>query len=432
MPRLASFTSQALAGIGITRASVEVALLNTLADPNAYGTSAGDQFGVSVAISGNYAIVGAWREDDAGGSNSGKAYIFNVTTGASVQTLDNPNAYDTSVDDYFGHSVAISGNYAIVGASQEDDAVGAYSGKAYIFSTSNSWANTTLEHTLDNPDPDGASAYDRFGSSVAISGNYAIVGAYGEDDAGGTNSGTAYIFNVATGALVQTLANPNAYGTSGFDSFGESVAISGNYAIVGAQYEDEAGVNASGKAYIFNVTTGALVQTLDNPNAYNTGVSDLFGVSVAISGNYAIVSASEEDDAGGSQSGKAYIFSTSNSWANTTLEHTLDNPTAYGTSGNDLFGRSRKSVGISGDYAIVGAYSEDDAGGSDSGKAYIFSVVNGSLVATLDNPNAYGTSSLDQFGESVSISGNYAIVGARLEDDAGGASSGKAYVFELS
>ena len=63
-------------------------------------------------------------EDDAGGTSSGKAYIFNVTSGALVHTLDNPNAYSTSASDYFGYSVAISGNSAIVGAYGEDDAGG--------------------------------------------------------------------------------------------------------------------------------------------------------------------------------------------------------------------------------------------------------------------------------------------------------------------
>ena len=79
------------------------------------------------------AIVGVSNEDDAGGTSSGKAYIFNVTTGTLVHTLDNPNAYDTSQSDTFGGSVAIDGGYAIVGAYFERDAGGSGSGKAYIF-----------------------------------------------------------------------------------------------------------------------------------------------------------------------------------------------------------------------------------------------------------------------------------------------------------
>ena len=393
----------------------------TLNNPNAYSTSSSDQFGYRVAISGNYVIVGAPYEDDAGGTSSGKAYIFNVTTGALLHTLDNPNAYDTSSQDYFGESVAISGNYVIVGARLEDDSGGTNSGKAYIFNSTTG----ALLHTLDNPNPFDTSAYDQFGYSLAISGNYAIVGALLEDDAGGLNSGKAYIFNVTTGALVHTLDNPNPFGTSASDYFGWSVAISGNYAIVGARLEDDAGGSDLGKAYIFNVTTGALVHTLDNPNAYSTSAIDYFGWSVAISGNYAIVGANFEDDAGGTESGKAYIFNVTTG----ALLHTLDNPNAFGTSLNDRFG---EAVAIDGNYAIVSTYFEDDSGGGESGKAYIFNVTTGALVYTLDNPNAYSTSASDRFGYSVGISGNYCIVSAYNEGDTGGFASGKAYLFPLS
>ena len=392
-------------------------LCYTLDNPTAYSTSANDYFGKSVSIDGNYAIVSAYAEDDASGADSGKAYIFNVTTGALLWTLDNPNAYNTSAYDNFGWSVSIDGNYAIVAVFNEDDAGGTSSGKAYIYNVTTG----SLLWTLNNPNAYSTSATDRFGQSVAISGNYAIVGALLEDDAGGADSGKAYIYNVTTGALLWTLDNPNAYDTSASDNFGYPVAISGNYAIVSAAYEDDASGTTSGKAYIFNVTTGALLRTLDNPNAYSTSLNDQFGYSVAISGNYAIVGATGEDDTGGLSSGKAYIFNVTTG----ALVWTLDNPNAYGTSAVDYFGYS---VAISGNYAIVGAYWEDDAGGADSGKAYIFDVTTGALLWTLDNPN---TSANDNFGSSVAISGNYAIVGAAYEDDAGGADSGKAYIFAI-
>jgi hypothetical protein len=395
-------------------------LLHTLDNPNAYGTSAGDEFGFSVATSGDYAIVGAYAEDDAGGTTSGKAYIFNNSTGALVHTLDNPNPYGTSQSDNFGFRVAISDTYAIVGAYAEDDAGGTDSGKAYIYNVSTG----ALLHTLNNPNPYGTSTDDYFGVSVAISGNYAIVGASLEDDASGTTSGKAYIFNNSTGALLHTLNNPNPYGTSESDYFGNAVAITDTYAIVGAYGEDDAGGNSTGKAYIYNVSTGALLHTLNNPNAYGTIVSDQFGIRVAISGNYAIVGAFEEDDAGGTTSGKAYIYNVSTG----ALLHTLDNPNAYGTSAEDRFGIR---VAISGNYAIVGAFEEDDAGGTTSGKAYIFNNSTGALLYTLNNPNPYGTSLNDNFGVSVAITDTYAIVGAYGEDDAGGTDSGKAYIFEL-
>ena len=230
--------------------TITATLSKTLDNPNAYSTSYADYFGNSVAISGNYAIVGARLEDDAGGDDSGKAYIFDVTTGNLVATLDNPTAYGTSLWDVFGQSVSISGNYAIVGAHYEEDAGGYQSGKAYIFEVTTG----NLLHTLDNPTAYSTSQGDQFGVSVSISGNYAIVGAYLEDDAGGTNSGKAYIYDVTTGNLLHTLDNPNAYSTSYADYFGNSVSIDGNYAIVGAYYEDDAGGDDSGKAYIYELS----------------------------------------------------------------------------------------------------------------------------------------------------------------------------------
>ena len=426
------------------------ALLRTLSNPNAYGTSGSDWFGSSVAIDGTKCIVGAYYEDDSGGTDSGKAYIFDVTTGALLRTLNNPNAYSTSANDTFGYSVAISGNYCIVGAHGEDDSGGTDSGKAYIFDVTTG----ALLQTLNNPNAYSTSSSDQFGSSVAISGNYCIVGAYYEDDSGGSNSGKAYIFDVTTGSLLHTLNNPNAYGTSFNDQFGSSVAISGTKCIVGAYREADSGGGISGKAYIFDVTTGALLQTLNNPNAYSTSSSDSFGSSVTISGNYCIVGAPGEDDSGGSNSGKAYIFSSENIYDMSSVEsisftngteikmrhlnylnsinavtNVLNNPNTYGTSVNDNFG---SSVAISGNYCIVGANYEDDSGGTDSGKAYIFDVTTGALLFTLNNPNAYSTSAGDNFGYSVDISGDKCIVGAYYEDDSGGSDSGKAYIFDVT
>ena len=383
----------------------------TLNNPNPYGTSKNDNFAISVSTSGDYVIAGAKAEDEAGGTGSGKAYIYGAASGQLLRTLVNPNSGNVQ-DDSFGGAVAVSGNYAIVGADGTEDSGGDASGKAYIYNVTTG----ALLQTLDNPnDYGGAIYYNRFGAAVAIDGNYAIVGARGETDAGGQQSGKAYIYNVTTGALLQTLDNPNDYGTSAGDSFGQAVGISGNYALVTAIYEDDAGGDSSGKAYIFNVSTGALVHTLDNPNDYSTSAGDRFGKSGAISGNYAIVGAYHEGDAGGTYSGKAYIFNVSTG----ALAHTLDNPNA---GASDYFG---EAVAISGNYAFVGAYSVDIAGQNDNGKAYIFSVSTGQLKATLDNPNSSGTT----FGAAVAMSDDHFVVGAAYTSGLGENASGQAYVF---
>jgi len=407
-------------------------LAYTLDNPNPYGTSQDDYF-ANVAISSTYAIIGAQNEMlNESEAYSGIAYIFDPSDGSLVYTLQNPNPDMQSLGDLFGVATAISDTHAIVGAYGENDANGDNSGIAYIFDLSDG----SLAHTINNPNAYGTvmeNGYsnDQFGNSVAISGNYAIVGASYEDDANGVpvysgnQSGKAYIFKVSDGSLLHTLDNPDAYGDGVQDYFGTAVAISGDYAIVSARLEDDAGGNNSGKAYIFNVTSGSLVYTLDNPNGYGTSEADFFGQSVAMSDTHAIVGAYGEDDAGGTSSGKAYIFDLSDG----SLAYTLHNPNQHGTSQNDHFGWS---VSISDTHAIVSAFIEEDADGNSSGKVYIYDLSDGSLTNTLDNPNAYGTSEGDSFGSTVSISGSNIIVGAYAEDDAGGTSSGKSYIFSAS
>jgi len=403
MPRLASLTSQILTGTGIKK---DLSLGYTLDNPNPFGTSGNDLFGNKIGISDTHAIVGTYLEDDAGGIQSGKAYIYKLATGALVHTLDNPNAYSTSLADYFGISVDIDGNYAVVGAYLEDEATGNSSGKAYIFNVTTG----ALIHTLDNPNASGTVSSDYFGDAVAISGNYCIVGAWGEDD-GANQSGTAYIFNVTTGALVHTVDNPTQNSS---DLFGRYLDIDGNYAIVGVPGEDTE-ASQSGKAYIFNVTTGALVHTLDNPNTFYTAQDDFFGRAVAISGDRAIVSATGEDTVIGNNTGKVYIFDVTTG----TRVRTITNP---GSTDNG-FGLE---VDISGNRAIVSG----DRQTSLSGQAYIFNITSGDRLQTLDNPNPFSLSTNDQFGAAVAISGNYAVVGAPGEDDSDGTNSGKAYIFK--
>jgi hypothetical protein len=264
------------------RAGFNIETKLTASDAAAY-----DQFGYSVAISGNTIIVGAPFNDDAG-SSSGSAYLFDVTTGSQLFKL---TASDPASEDWFGVSVAISGNTAIVGASGNDDG-GSGSGSAYLF-------DVTTGIQLFKLTASDASADDAFGLEVAISGNTAIVGAYGNDDEG-SESGSAYLFDVATGnQLFKLTASDDAAG----DSFGSSVAISGTTAIVGAFRDDDAASN-SGSAYVFDVTTGMQLAKL---TASDATFEDLFGWSVGISGNTAIVGAFRDDD-GVADVGSAYVY----------------------------------------------------------------------------------------------------------------------------
>ncbi len=410
--------------------------------------AASDLYGISVAISGDYAIVGAYNEDhDVAGTNTlinpGSAYILQNVAGTWTQ-VQKIVASDRSGGDLFGYSVSINGDYAIVGAYNEDqDATGANTlsnaGSAYIFQNiAGTWTEVQKIVASDrNTD-------DFFGCSVSISGDMAIIGAYQEDEnaSGGatlSNPGSAYVFqnNAGTWTQMQKIVSSDR---SAVDNFGYSVAISGNYAIVGAYSEDE---NASGggtltdpgSAYIFLNTAGTWAQ-VQKIVASDRAVSDYFGYSVAISGDYAIVGAYQEDeDASGANTltnaGSAYIFvNNAGTWSQ--AQKIVNSDRAAG----DQFGCN---VSISGDYAIIGANLEDeDAAGANTfntaGSAYIIKNTAGTWTQSqkiVANDRANG----DLFGTAVGISGTSIIAGAYQEDhDATGggtfaSSAGSVYFF---
>jgi hypothetical protein len=367
-----------------------------------------DEFGYSVSISGDYAIVGAYLSD-GNGVNSGSAYIF------SPNDIDPNNwvqqqkllASDGTTDDHFGYSVSISGDLAIVGANG-NDANGSNSGSAYIFK----WDGASWSEQAKLLAADGA-AGDEFGYSVSISGDYAIVGANRDDDKGG-DSGSAYIFKRVDANWVQQAKLLAADGNAE-DWFGCFVSISGDFAIVGAMWDDDKG-NMSGSAYIFK-REGETWSQQARLLAADGAAEDWFGRVVSISGDYAIVGANGNDD-NGSNSGSAYIFKREGeTWSQQAKLLATDGDA------QDFFGHS---VSISGDYAIVAALGDDDKGNM-SGSAYIFKR-NGETWSQQAKMLASDGAAEDQFGMSVSISGDLAVVGTNLDDDKGNR-SGSAYIF---
>lgn len=326
-----------------------------------------DGFGIAVAIDGDYAIVGADGEDGGMGdpmSNAGAAYIFRRTGENTWDTGVKITAIDAQSGDLFGQSAAISGDYAIVGAYGEDGGSGnpmSHAGAAYIF-------HRTGEDTWDTGIKivaNDAQMGDYFGISIAICGDYAIVGAYNED-AGGGSAGAAYIYRRLDVNIWDSGVKIMAPDPQDVDLFGNSVAISGDYAIVGA-YDEDGGSGdpypSAGAAYIYRRI---------GPNTWDAGikimapdaqVGDYFGHSVSISEDHAIVS-SYNEDSGGDAAGAAYIFRRTdlNSWSNGIKIMAID------AQASDWFGIS---ASISGDYAIVGA-SYEDAAGTNAGAAYFF------------------------------------------------------------
>ena len=266
--------------------------------------AAGDEFGHSVSISGDYVIVGAHGNDDAG-SKSGSAYIFYRNQGGSNNWGQQAKltASDATTGDWFGGNVSISGDYVIVAAHGNDDD-GDKSGSAYIFEKPvDGWRNMTETVKLTASD---AAAGDRFGSSVSISGDYAIVGANNNDDAG-DGSGSAYIFYRDEGGSNNwgQQVKLTASDAAASDYFG-SVSISGDYVIVGAHADDDVGTQ-SGSTYSF-LRSGSSWSQKAKITASDGAAGDYFGIRVSISGNYTIVGAHNDDHSGKSNAGSAYIY----------------------------------------------------------------------------------------------------------------------------
>ena len=259
-----------------------------------------DYFGKSVSISGNYAIVGAPIDDVGANTNQGSASIYQLSGGAWV-LMNKITDATGEAEDRFGHSVSISGNYAIVGAPY--DAVGAniIQGSVSIYQLSGgSWV-------LMSKITDATGApFDIFGLSVSISGNYAIVGAYADDVGANVNQGSASIHQLSGGAWVLMNKITDANGAAN-DEFGLSVSISGNYAIVGAPYDDVGANTNQGSASIYQLSGGAW-EWMNKITDANGAAGDLFGFSVSIFGNYAIVGAPTDDVGANATQGSASIY----------------------------------------------------------------------------------------------------------------------------
>ena len=349
-----------------------------------------DGFGSSVSISGNYAIVGSPHNNNS----IGIAYIYYWDGLNWIEQTKLSDINGESIDQ-FGGSVDIFGNYAIVGVPMDIS----FSGSAYIYNWNGlNWVEQAkLTARFDN--------YDvmEFGCSVSISGNYIIVGAAGDD----IYTGSAYIYYWDGLDWIEQ-AKLTASDRDDSDCFG-TVDISGDYAIVGA-------FNAynGGSAYIF-YRNGSIWEEQAKLKASDGEPGDHFGRSVSISGDYAIVGARHDDD-NGNNSGSAYIFySNGLNWVEQAKLLASDGGP------DDYFGTS---VNISGDYAIIGA---EGNGYYNSGNAYIFHNNEITWEEELKIIANDGIAS-DYFVCSVSISENYAIVGARYDDD-NGMDSGSAYIF---
>lgn len=377
-------------GDGITNAAVGG--FNPVAPSDG---QAGDQFGQSVSISGNYAIAGANHCQIGSNVNQGSAYMY-LYNGISWVEQQKLIAGDGAAGDRFGSSVSISGNYAIVGSPQDDEGSNSDQGSAYIFF----FNGTTWIEQQKLTASDGAT-FDIFGRSVSISGNRAIVGAFLDDIGSNSAQGSAYVyvFDGTTWVLQQKLtASDGAVG----DQFGENVSLSGNYAIVGAPKDDIGANGSQGSVYIYYSAGISWVQQA-KLTASDGGGSDLFGQSVSIAGNYAIIGAPLAPISVNQAQGAAYIFFFNGlNWVEASKLIANDGQM------NENFGFS---VSISGTYAIVGSAYDVIGSNPGQGSAYVFKKSGNpwSLLQKISNPNGNAS---DRLGSSCSMDNNRFVIGA--------------------
>ena len=237
--------------------------------------SADDYFGISVAIDGDWAAVGSSGYDDSGLNQVGRVVVYK-RSGTDWNQHSILMASDKAAGDEFGHHVTMSGNnYIVVGAEKDESSKGA----VYVFTLNNDQWMQTQKLTASD-----AAAGDRFGHHLDLSDLYLVVGAQENDD-GGDKSGSAYIFVNSAGTFSEQ-AKLRASDEAAGDEFGHHVDINGDYAIVGAEFDDDGKTN-SGSAYIFKRSVNSWPQQA-KITASDPGEDDAFGHHVAISGDYAL------------------------------------------------------------------------------------------------------------------------------------------------
>ena len=247
-----------------------------------------DSFGAAVALDAGLAVVGAPLDDDHG-PDSGAVYVFDPASGQELAKLTAP---DGEGGDLFGIAVAVGGGRIVVGADGDDDGA-ANAGSVYVF-------DATSGSLLLKLGAQDASVDARLGGSLALDGDLLVAGAWNKTVAGMTSRGAAYVFDLASGAQrFALLASDGA----AYDYFATQVAAGGGLALVGSPRTDDLGAN-SGSAYVFDLQSGAELWTLVPPSG---GEGDFAGRSVALDGTLAVLGAPFFDGAG-ANTGIAHVF----------------------------------------------------------------------------------------------------------------------------
>lgn len=372
--------------------------------------AANHKFGAAVSMSGDLAAVGAPEYDiPAGNSNVGSVYVYRRISGDTWgdERIIVPPTLDRNTGDQFGYSVGLSGDTLVVGAPF-DMTSQAEQGAIYIYQRNPGTGLWDAGIKLTNPDAQGVQLQERFGWSVAIDGDTLVVGAPDRDVAGVNGSGRAYVFARVSGswsfqAILDTQTLTNA------GQFGYSVSISGDNILVGARTAENGN---KGAAYFFNRSGGSwsMRQQVLPTSAQ---LFQQFGAATAISGDQAWVAA-PRDTAPFTQSGAIRPFSLGGGlWTGGA------NLAPPGAASSDQYGYA---VAMAGTNAVAGVPGRS----TSTGRAFLQQLSGGawSFIEVVNPDPQTG----DQFGFAVGVSGSYFFIGAP-----GDASNrGKIHAFKVS
>jgi len=364
----------------------------------------GDLFGYATAASGNVAVVGAVLDDEAW-QNSGSVSLFERnrwrwSAGVKITPADGGGT--------FGRSLGIDADTLAVAASG--------AARVYMFARV---ADTWVEGTSLTPSDGQTDNF--FGWSVAITGDLIVVGAP-EDDDRGYGAGAVYVFPRDGDGPWSQAAKLLASDGQGGDHFGISVALDGETVVVGAWDDDDLGFS-SGSAYVFEPRPAGGWSQAAKLLASDGGPLERFGVSVAIQGDTVIVASSDAQGPLDDYTGAAYVYRRDQSglWSETQKLTAAD-----GLTGDHL----GWSIALDGGLCVIGAWGDDHSGANQAGSAYVFVPDGSGTWSQVAKLVADDYQAGDEFGYSVALSGNTAVIGAPFDDD-NGTDSGSAYVFAV-
>lgn len=328
-----------------------------------------------------------------------------------------------------GGSIAAYGDVAVAGVPLADPDAAFDAGAACVFSRNA--GGTDAWHQVATLLAADRAAGDRFGQSVALHGDVAIVGAYSANPGGSNDAGAAYVFMRHAGGTNAwgQVAKLTAADKQAGDQFGYAVALDGDVAAIGAYTADPGGLNSAGAVYVFQRAAGNSTNwpQIAKLTASDKGANDQFGKAVAIEGEVIVVGALEEDPGDLNNAGSAYLFirnaGGTNAWGQVAKLVAAD------AAAGDRFG---SAVDVAGDIVLVGASVADVAGVTNAGAAYAFRRNEGGLDAWGQCAKLIASDGAadDEFGVAVAVDDGVALVGAHADDAGTRTNAGAAYVFE--